>query len=238
MPKTNRITSRLAKKKQKQFTKQTIILSVLAVLISVIFLFFLLPNVVKLFFKLFGPESQGQPEDIIPPQQPAVHAPLVATNSAKLTLQGYTEPQAQVHLKLNRQQQAKQQAHDGGEFSFKVKLKPGENQLAIQSEDEAGNQSQVTNYEVLLDTGKPEIKIDAPEDGAEFTRHEDRVIEVTGETEPEAKVYINSYLTYANQQGQFKLRYPLTEGENKLEVEVIDQAGNQNKTELTVKYRD
>ncbi len=233
-----RVTSRLAKKKQKELTKQTAILATLAILIVTLFIFVILPNVIRLFFNIFASDSDQNIEDTIAPQQPAIHAPPVATNSAQLVLSGYTEPEATVYLVLNNQQQDKIQADEEGWFDLETKLSKNSNKIGLYSQDEAGNESKTEIYQVEFDAEAPEIKISNPEDGDEFHRREDRVIKVEGETEPNAKVYVNSHLTYANEQGKFSLRYPLEKGDNKLEIEAIDQAGNQGQTEINVKYRD
>lgn len=219
-------------------TKQTMTLLALGLVILGLFTFFILPNVIKLFFQFFKTESGFAEEDIIPPQQPAVHAPPDATNQDSLEITGYTEPESEVFLLINNQEKDRQTADKNGEFVFKPKLTSGPNRISIYSQDQAGNKSEVLTYSVVKDTANPEISIESPEDGAEFYSREDRVIAVKGETEAQAKVYINDHLTYANDNGQFELNYSLDEGENQLEIKAVDQAGNQSQTELTVSYRD
>ncbi len=233
-----RVTSRLAKRKRKQLTRQTIILATLAILIIALFVFVILPNVIRLFFNIFAADSGQQYEDVIPPQQPAIHAPPVATNSAKLNLSGYTEPETSVHLVINNQQQDEVQADEEGWFDLEAKLTKSSNKIGLYSQDEAGNESETAVYQVQFDAQAPEIKLAVPKDGDEFHRREDRVIEIKGETESKAKILVNNLLTYANEQGEFSLRYPLEKGENKLEIKAIDQAGNYQQTEINVKYRD
>ena len=236
MPK--RVTSRLVKKKQKQMTKQTLGLLSLAVIILLFFLLFLLPKAIGIFFAIIGTGTDYEEIDVIVPQKPVIHAPPIATNSAQLKLEGYTEPESEVYLQINSQEQDKQQADKEGQFVFEAKLKNGTNRIVIFSEDEAGNQSEKTLYDVERDTESPEIKIGEPEDGAEFFSREDRVIEVKGETEPKSQVYVNDLLTYANEDGLFSLRFPLNEGENPMKIRAVDQAGNASEIEMQVKYRD
>ncbi len=234
-----RVTSRLVKKKQKQMTKQTLGLLSLAVIILLFFVLFLLPKAIGAFFAIIGTGTDYEEKDVIVPQKPVIHAPPIATHSAQLKIEGYTEPESKVILKINNQQQDEQQADKDGQFVFEAKLKNGNNRLLIVSEDEAGNQSEKTLYTIERDTEKPEVKIGEPEDGAEFYLREDRVIEIKGETEPKSKVYVNDRLTYANEKGLFTLRYPLDEGKNEMKIYAVDQAGNVSDTlEMSVRYRD
>ncbi|MEA2056326.1 MAG: hypothetical protein U9O78_01245 [Patescibacteria group bacterium] len=233
-----RITSRLAKRKQKELAKQTIVLAFLAIAIIALFVFAILPAAIKIFFGILGADSSNLEQDLISPQQPIINAPPIATNSATLSVKGYTEPQTIVHLVVNNQKQDKKEAGDQGEFEFKVKLTKNSNKIGLYSQDKAENESEVSEYLVTFDSQAPEIKLASPEDEAEFYKVEDRVIEIKGETEANATVYVNNRLTYANEKGLFELRYPLNEGENKLEIKAIDLAGNEQKTEITVKYRN
>jgi hypothetical protein len=235
---SKRVTSRLAKKKKKELTKQSIVLILFSVILGSIFIFLILPNAVRFFFDFLDQETNLTPTDNIPPQPPIVAAPPQATTEAKIKLNGYGEVQAQVILKVNNQQQDKATINDEGEFSIEANLKEGENQIQVYSVDDAGNESVVRSFQVIKDTQNPPIKIGNPQDGESFELKENQTITIQGETEPRSKVYINDHLVYANSKGEFDYRLRLNEGKNDIRIRVVDIAGNSSEHKLSVSYRD
>lgn len=233
-----RVSSRLAKKKKKELTKQSLVLLVLSLLLGLLFIFFILPSAVRLFFEILDQETNLTQVSTIPPQPPILAAPPRYTKQSEIDLEGYGKPGAMLHLVVNNQKQDEVEIDEEGQFSVTAKLQEGENRVLLYSSDEAGNESIDKVYQINKDTKPPEIKIGFPDDGASFHLREDQIITIRGETKPQAKVYINDVLTYANSQGRFNYRFALKQGENKIEIIVEDQAGNQSEQELTVRYRD
>ena len=233
-----RVTSRLAKKQQKKLTKQTILLVVMSIIVVALFVFVVVPNVIRLFFKMIDSGSPFEQQDTIPPQPPMIQSPTDATSSAKLKISGYGEPEAEVVFVINNKEQDKEKIDQEGEFEALVKLNLGENELNLYSVDKAGNESLSRSFNILVDTQKPTIDLESPEDGQKFEDEQNRVIEVKGTTEAKAKVYLNGRMTTADSEGNFNHRYRLEEGENKLEIRAVDKAGNEEKTEITVEYED
>lgn len=236
MPK--RVSSRLAKKKQKEMARQSFVFLALAIIISLVFVVVVLPNAVKLFFDILDQETALGPIDTIPPQPPMIAAPPEATSSAKIKLSGYGEASLELYVVVNNQEQAKKTINDNGQFEITAKLEEGPNLVKFYSVDEAGNESATKGYQILMDIQKPEIKIGYPEDGANFELTEERIVNIQGETEARAKVFIDEHLVYADNQGRFNYRYRLDEGENKIMIRAIDRAGNDNEFELTIGFRD
>ncbi len=233
-----RVSSRLAKKKKKELTKQSLVLLLLSILLGSIFIFFILPSAVRLFFEILDEETNVNQVSTIPPQPPILASPPKHTKKSEIELDGYGKAGAKLHLVVNNQKQDEVEINEEGQFTVVAKLQEGENRVLLYSSDEAGNESTDKIYLINKDTKPPQIKIGFPEDGASFNLKEDQTITIRGETEPDAQVYINDVLTYANSQGQFNHRFALKQGENKIEIKVEDQAGNQSQHELTVKYRD
>ena len=233
-----RITSRLDKRKKKELTKQSLVLVVLSLVAILVFVFVVLPNAVQMLFNLLDQGTNLAPIDNIPPQPPTISAPPEATPSAKLSLAGFGEAESKVYLIVNNQEQDLTQVNKDGQFSVVVELTEGENTIKLYSVDAAGNESINKSYQIVKDTQKPSIKIGYPEAGASFELKEEQTVNIQGETEPRAKVYINENLTYGNTQGLFSYRYRLEEGENKIKIKAIDLAGNEAEHELIVKYRD
>lgn len=104
----------------------------------------------------------------------------------------------------------------------------GAYQLRIAAEDLAGN-SAATAINFVVDKTPPRVTITAPTDGAILTSP---TVEVTGQTEPLATVYLatGSYTaeTFADSAGNFAFaQVPVTEAENVISVHARDQAGNE-----------
>ncbi|MBD3279807.1 MAG: hypothetical protein GF390_03810 [Candidatus Pacebacteria bacterium] len=232
------VSSRLAKREQKKLTKQTIVMLLTAIAIFILFVFVVMPGVVKLFFNILDSGNAFEPGDDIPPQVPVLQAPVTATYSASLNLTGYGEPRSEVVFVLNGSEVGDVQTDDQGQFDYDLDLDQGQNDLVVYGVDAAGNESaQTRNYQILMDQEPPVIELEQPQDGAEIELKKNQIITIKGKTEPYAKVYINGRLTTAGSDGSFNSRYQLHEGENKLEFKAIDKAGNQTRTTITVKFR-
>ncbi len=232
------VTSRLAQREQKKVMKQTMIIAGAAVVLFLLFLFVVLPQMVRFAANVLDGGSIGEPEDTIPPQVPIISSPVDATFSAQLPLKGVGEPKSQVVLLVNSQEMERVTIDDAGDFSLEVPLTVGENAITLYSVDEAENESvKSQTYSVILDTEDPVITVEQPQNGQTIELRKNQVTEVKGTTEPNAQVHINDRLTYANASGQFNYRYQLQEGENKLLIKAIDKAGNTADTELTVMFR-
>lgn len=232
-----RVTSRLANKQKKDLTKQSIVLLVMSVVIGIIFLVVVLPNAVRLFFEVLDEQTVIDQDSGLPPQPPLIQAPPSHTNTSKLTLSGFAQPDTTVHLLINNQKEASAEIDDTGELNIDIALREGENLVSLYATDQANTESQTVTYNITLDTRAPEIKIGRPEEGQTFELLENQTITIEGETKPRAQVYINGRMVVADAEGLFSQRYHLTEGENKIGIKVIDQAGNESETEITAFFR-
>ncbi|MBD3250552.1 MAG: hypothetical protein GF381_03230 [Candidatus Pacebacteria bacterium] len=233
-----RVSSRLAKKESAKLTKQAIMLILLSLGVVALFVFVVVPNVIRLFFSVIDSSSPFEQTDNIPPQPPVISSPVSATSSAKLKIKGYGEPESEVVFVINNDRQKIEEVDQDGQFESLVSLSEGQNTLSLYSIDRADNESIAKRYQILVDTQAPELVVDHPQDGAKFELEKNQVVEIRGLTESGAKVYINGRLSMANDEGVFAQRYRLSEGENKLEIRAVDQAGNQTTQELTVSFEE
>ncbi|MBT3249960.1 MAG: hypothetical protein HN846_04745 [Candidatus Pacebacteria bacterium] len=231
--------SRLSKKQQKKMVHQTVLIIVAAISLLAVFLFFIMPQFIRLADSFFnGTDEVNELRDQVPPQAPILAAPVSATNSASLPISGVGEAGSQVVLVVNGERLEDVEIDDQGEFEFSVLLTEGENALAVFSVDEAGNESVKTReYSVELDTLAPEIEIGSPEDGANIDLRKNQITTIKGTTEPQAKVFINDRLVYARADGSFSMSFKLEEGENKIKFRVQDRGGNTSEKEITAKFR-
>lgn len=236
--KTHQVGSRLVAKEQKKLSQQTFIMIGASVLIILLFIFVIMPLVVRLFFQFIDGNSIGEPTDTVPPPVPVVQSPISATNSATLAITGMAEANSKVIFVLNGSKQSEVKVDTEGYFAYELNLEAGDNSLSLYSVDEAGNESiQTRNYTILYDNEPPLIEISYPQDGEEITLSRNQVIEIVGKTEPGSKVYINDRLSYPNSLGEFRSRYSLSEGENILHFKAIDRGGNQTELEIKVNFR-
>lgn len=233
-----RISSRLAKKQKQELTKQSIVLLILSIVIGAIFIVVVLPNAVRLFFEVLDSQTIIEESSGLPPQTPLIEAPASHTNNPKLELTGYASANSTVHLLLNSQKETSVEVDDEGMFEVEIALNEGENLLSLFATDDNDTESQTVNYQVTLDTSEPEIKIGRPEPDQKFELKENQTIQVEGETKPRARVFIDGRMVIADAEGLFSQRYHLSEGENNIEIRVVDQAGNESETELTVFFRE
>jgi len=109
-------------------------------------------------------------------------------------------------------------------FTTTVQFSEDGNQvLEISAQDGAGNSVIVTRT-VSIDTTLPQILFSYPPDGL---RTRQRMITVSGQTEPHASVIVNTEtLLAAGRDGLFQVPVVLEDGENRITVTTTDAAGN------------
>lgn len=237
MPNDKPVPSRLAKKEQKKLMTQTALTLSLVVVIILVFLFFVLPNIVRVAFNVLDADPIAKSEDTLPPQIPILEAPVEATFSSQIKLSGYGEAKSEIILVVNGNEVDKKIIADDGTFSLDVTLTDGENTITTFSKDEAQNESSASKkFIVILDTTVPTIEIESPQDGERITLRKNQITTIKGKTEPRAKVFIDSRLVLADQEGNFQGNYNLQEGDNKIIIRAIDLAGNQSESSLLVNF--
>ncbi len=229
--------SRLSKRQQKKMVKQSLLITLTAIILLISFVVFIVPSLVQFAGNALDGGNSVANQDQVPPQTPILSAPPAATNSAKLPITGYGEAGANAILVVDGEEVGQTEINQDGQFNFDVPLSEGENELIVYSVDQAENESRQTrNYIINLDVEAPSIELEQPQDGASFELRKNQLIEVKGRTEAEAKVFLNDRLVYADSEGLFSTRHQLNEGENKLKFRVIDQAGNVSEKEITVNF--
>lgn len=236
---TARVSSRLAKRQQKEILWQTVGIMVAAVGLVLLFIFAILPLVIRLFTNLSDGVISLDNADTLPPQVPILSAPPRATKDSTYLLSGYGEPESQVIVVHNQTDQLETQVSVEGSFEISIPLLEGENSLAAYSVDDAGNESALTTtYSLSFDQQAPTIELSAPTEGQEFVSKSQQSITVEGTTEPQAYIYINGRRYQANSEGIFKASVRLVEGDNQLAFKAEDAAGNVTEKTMVVTYRD
>lgn len=232
-------SSRLTKREKSKIQKQTFYYLFLGIVILLLFVFLIMPNLIRLFFAIIDGESPLVEKDTVPPQVPVLSSnPVEATFSASLDLKGFAEPKSQVIFLLNSAKSAEVEVSEEGQFEHKLELVDGENELSIFGVDEAGNESLKTrSYLIIRDSQAPTLEIEEPKDGAVIELKKNRTTAIKGKTEPNAKVIINGRMVLADEEGVFSTNYYLSEGKNELSFEVIDKATNKTNKKIEVEFK-
>jgi len=149
-------------------------------------------------------------------------------NTSNVTVFGDSEPGATVMVHINSQVVGQAVADALGKWSLDVVLVLGENDLLVDSWDEAGNRASVEIIDFLYDVTPPEITLLEPADGT-VVKNKVTSIFVEVRTEPDAVVWVNDE-TEQIQPAHGEVEFPEVdlpyEGNNTITIYVRDQAGN------------
>ena len=134
--KTTRVTSRRAKTESKKLFIQTILMLFASIVIIIVFLFLVLPILLKFISGQGGDNILT--DNQIPPQVPTISTPVTATNSAQLSISGFSEKNLVVYTILNGQEYNNVRVDsDDGKFETMVDLQEGENSLKFFAENDS-----------------------------------------------------------------------------------------------------
>jgi hypothetical protein len=237
--KKNFASSRLTKREKNKIQKQTFYYLFFGIVILLLFVFLIMPNLIRLFFAIIDRDSPLIEKDTVPPQVPVLSTnPVEATFSANLNLKGFAEPKSKVIFLLNAAQSSEVVVTEEGQFEHELELVEGENELSIFGVDEAGNESLKTrSYLITRDSQAPILEIESPKDGEVIELKKNRTTTIKGVTKPNAKVIINGRMIFADAEGNFSTNYYLAEGKNELEFEAIDKATNKTQKTIEVEFK-
>lgn len=232
--------SRLVKKENRKIIFQSVALLVFTLVLVAVILVWGIPFFIKVagYWGEIRSAKSNTNDDQIAPFTPQLTVNYDATGSAVIKLDGYAEADTKITLFRDEDKISETKASENGSFSFdQIRLSEGDNQLSVQAQDSAGNDSQKSKpVDIVLDTSPPEIKLDSPNDGQEFTGEQDRLIKIAGSSEAGADVYINDNFTVVDNSGKFERKQSLNEGDNEIVIRAVDKAGNETKKTIKVKY--
>lgn len=161
--------------------------------------------------------------------------PLTATNAASILLTGSVINFDQVEFYLN-DEKIKDISPTDGNFSEVIdSLQKGINKIfliAKSSSDKRSKKSEV--YELLYKNDKPKLEITQPSDQTKTSQSE---IIISGKTDPETYIRINSRPIVVDSKNEFRSSETLKDGENKFEIIAEDAIGNFETNQLTVIYQ-
>lgn len=228
-------SSRKAKLEQKKITHQIIFFLLLAIALVLLFVFVLIPTLIRVLASLSG--NTPVQTDTVPVQVPFLSAPVAATSSATLTLSGFSQKGYNVAFVDNGQPLTTTNTNDDGSFQADLTLSDGENKITAYAIDANKKQSEVSQeYTVLLDTQLPSLDISKPQDKQSFQGKQNQNMTIEGKTDLNTKVYINDRLIFTKDDGSFTTLQQLHDGDNPLDIKAIDQAGNVTDKVLTISF--
>ena len=239
-----RSRSRLQKKESKRLLRQSLLYFVLTVALILMLIFWGVPSLIKFAGFLGDVRNTGKNPSVfgddIAPFAPQMSLSYEATPSAKININGFAEAEATVTLFNGGDQVAELIVDEDGEFEFSgVELDAGENRLSAVAVDPAGNESEKSRVlTVIYDSKPPELAITSPTDGQAFYDLITKIITVEGVSEPDAEVFVNGNLALLSSDGSFSQRLAVDNGDIKIVVEAIDQAGNRSSEEVQIKVED
>jgi hypothetical protein len=160
-----------------------------------------------------------------------------SVKDSEIKLAGYAQTGVTVKLFVNGPESSRTISGSDGRFEFTgVKLNEGRNTLFAKAENSKGEESDTTDmFYISYDKTPPKIEELSPKDG-ETVRNLDKRITVSGKINEKATIIINGKIAVQKPDLSFDFLLGVGEGEVKIKVEIIDQAGNKVEKEITVRY--
>jgi hypothetical protein len=168
---------------------------------------------------------------------PPVLNPIVeATNSSKIKVSGFTQPDTTVEITLNETDTFKITPETDGSFSSKaIVLKDGSNTISAVTIQKDQTSEAAPTLTILYKKDAPTLTINSPKDGEKITGDTDSTT-IQGETDADNRVTINGRTVIVSSTGKFTYNAKLSNGDNEYKITAIDQAGNKIDQELTINY--
>lgn len=231
---SRRESTQVRKNKRKAYT-----LLLASIVLFVGFVYYGLPLITRastFFLDLKSSSTPIEEGDTTPPPPPHIQENLSYTNKNKYTIEGSSEPGATIIVYFDNEEY-ESLVNKEGQFTREIELSKGSNMFSVQAVDESGNKSQKTkDYEIVYDNEAPTLDSLNPASGSTFYSSSQKNLQLQGKTEPNTKVTVNGRFSVVNDEGEFMFQTSLSDGENKFNLIIEDQAGNKLEQELVYTY--
>ncbi|MGP4062849.1 S8 family serine peptidase [Halobacillus sp. H74] len=168
-------------------------------------------------------------------EAPVIESPADGsfTNEETVTVEGSGSPSTSVVIYNGEDEVAEVEVTEEGKFAADIELDEGANELTTITVTDNGNTDPSAPVVITLDQMNPELTITSPEDGEKINKE---VTTVEGMVNEEFldQVLVNGQEADVSEDGTFSKRLIVNEGENIIEVEALDEAGNNMIEELTI----
>lgn len=156
-----------------------------------------------------------------------------ATNSARINVTGRATADTELTIYVN-DEKVDTQTLDEEEFEASISLEQGENTIYVEIEDTKSKKLKESEvYKVVYISGTPSLEISSPANGTSTDKNETTI---EGSTDVGVSLRINGSPVVVGTDGSFKKIVRLKEGENTIEVEAEDIAGNIESTTLDIRF--
>lgn len=232
--------SRLSKNEEKKAYKRIMFITVSSIIFVIAIFFFGFQTLINM--AVFISNLNKKPETVINTKKnllspPVLEAPYEATNTATIRLKGYSEPKYIVSVYLNEIFYKKFIIPDNGTFSIsKVPLIKGKNEIWAIAENQKQKSDKSEILSILYKKDPPKLELKEPEDNS-IISNETKTVTISGMTEEVTSLVVNERTIILDDKGNFKYDFPLSDGDNLLEIRAFDEAGNVLKIERKVTYK-
>jgi hypothetical protein len=206
--------------------------------ITVLSLFFFAPQIGF----LFGLISRHRNEEGYKPTAKII-APILSNlpksvSGPSITVNGFGTPESVVIIYVNGPEVFRNTIGANGKFTTgAITLIEGKNILFGKSLDSAGAEVDKTdNYYIMFDKDKPKIEELNLKDG-DIVKNLDKRVTITGKISEKATIKINDRLAIQKADNSFEFLLGVDEGEVKIKIDAIDEAGNKETKEFTIEYQ-
>ncbi len=161
-----------------------------------------------------------------------------ALNKNQADLHGYAQPGSVVVVFVNGPERARTTAGSDGQFNFfAINLNDGKNTLFAKAIDEKNVGSANTEYFfIVVDKKAPKFEELSPSDG-DTVKNLDKRIQITGKLDKVAIITINGRGAVQKPDLTFEFLLGVDEGNVKITIDAVDQAGNKTEKVLNITYQ-
>lgn len=225
-----------------QQTEKNLIFIGIGILVLVIALVFFGAKLL-VGFSLLVEKKDGDTDSAVNSQElltpPILDDTFSATNEATLTISGFSESGKTVSLFRNGVKIKTADIKSDRSFTFlNVELEKGSNIFKSRTRSENETESKFSeSMAILYSTSSPTLSIEFPTNNE--TYHKDNnPLKIRGKTDPSNEVTVNTFRAIVSSDGSYSYNLSLQNGDNIINVETVDEAGNKTQKQIKVIYSE
>lgn len=234
-----KLSSHRLRQEEKKLTRKLAISLAIVAGSGIFVIFFGLPLLAKVVFFMTGgsqKQNQNTTDTSLALLPPTLNPIVTATNSARISISGYSVIDASITIVVNDEESAKVPTDKEGKFyTPEITLQEGENKINAFVVRKNQESSPSATYIVIYKKSNPQIEISSPQNGARI-RQDNRDIIISGTTDAGNRLTINDRLVIVQNDGSFNFKVTLSDGDNTIKLQAADNAGNTTDQELELNF--